>query len=440
MVESRKDVIVLGAGIAGLAAARVLAESGQQVTIVDAQDRVGGRILSQHSGDESIELGAEFVHGKPPELWRLIQEAHLETYELNGKQFCWQKGTLSECSDEFNQDFQWLEALKDWDEEDCSFSDYLVRADVPKHSWQRLIGYVEGFNAADHRVIGVASLGMQQKAEDAVEGDCLFRLRLGYAQLPEFLAQKLQQAGDKISLNTRIEAVHWKRGSVDVHCQTAGQSRVLQADAAIVTLPLGVLQHGDVQFSPEPSKTMHAVGRMRMGHVWRTVFLFRERFWATLKDHPLCEQLRKLSFLFSFESMPPTWWTQFPEDSRGLTAWAGGPRAESMSKQSVDKLQFDAYKSLAEIFGQDVSAIRSMLIDSRSHDWQNDPYARGAYSYVPAGALDAPAQISEPVQNTLFFAGEHTDTTGHWGTVHGALRSGLRVADQVLNRTKTVAG
>jgi monoamine oxidase len=215
---------------------------------------------------------------------------------------------------------------------------------------------------------------------------------------------------------------------------------VLQANTAIITLPLGVLQHGDVQFSPEPLETMRAIERMRMGHVSRTVYVFRDRFWASLRDHPLRQQLRKLGFLFSFFSVPPTWWTQFPEETRSLTAWAGGPRAESMAQKLTSTLQLEACKTLADALGLDVNAIRMLLVDSKSHDWQTDPYARGAYSYVPAGALDAPARISEPVQGTLFFAGEHTDTTGHWGTVHGALRSGLRVASQVLNAKKGIAG
>jgi monoamine oxidase len=177
-----------------------------------------------------------------------------------------------------------------------------------------------------------------------------------------------------------------------------------------------------------------------MGNASRWVYVFRDRFWASLKDHPLRQQLRELSFLFAFSSEPPTWWTQFPEATRSLTGWAGGPVAESMAQKPSITLQLEACKTLADAFGLDVNAIRSLLIDSRSHDWQNDPYARGAYSYVPAGALDAPARMSEPVQGTLFFSGEHTDTTGHWGTVHAALTSGLRAAAQVLNARKAIAG
>ncbi|MGH9617942.1 MAG: FAD-dependent oxidoreductase, partial [Acidobacteriaceae bacterium] len=101
MAETTHDVLVLGAGIAGLTAARRLASSGLRVQVVEARDRVGGRIFSRNTGEEIVELGAEFVHGKPPILWQLIEEAGLQTYELNGKHFCWEHNTLRECGEEF---------------------------------------------------------------------------------------------------------------------------------------------------------------------------------------------------------------------------------------------------------------------------------------------------------------------------------------------------
>jgi len=96
------------------------------------------------------------------------------------------------------------------------------------------------------------------------------------------------------------------------------------------------------------------------------------------------------------------------------------------------ELGSDACATLASVFALDQHLVRSALIATCSHDWAGDPFARGAYSYVPAGAVDASAAMAEPQANTLFFAGEHTDITGNWGTVHAAIRSGLRVAAQIL--------
>src|ERR1700730_19155735 len=91
------DVVVIGAGMAGLTAARALAEAGLKVLVVEAQDRIGGRIWTRHVGEEAIELGAEFIHGRPPELWALIDEAGLETYERGGSQGCFDDAALRDC-------------------------------------------------------------------------------------------------------------------------------------------------------------------------------------------------------------------------------------------------------------------------------------------------------------------------------------------------------
>jgi monoamine oxidase len=143
--------------------------------------------------------------------------------------------------------------------------------------------------------------------------------------------------------------------------------------------------------------------------------------------------IEDLSFLFSFEEMPPVWWTTHPHPSSLLTGWVGGPRSKALSGLGPEELAAQACSVLARIFSVETSTIRDLLLDCHTHDWSADPYSVGAYSYVAAGGLDAPRQLSEPIANTLFFAGEHTDTTAHWGTVHAAIRSGLRVAQQILN-------
>ena len=90
MTENRTDTLIIGAGMAGLTAAQALAEAGQHVLILEARDRIGGRIHTQHVGSEALELGAEFIHGRPPELWALIEEAGLATYERDGAQLCFE--------------------------------------------------------------------------------------------------------------------------------------------------------------------------------------------------------------------------------------------------------------------------------------------------------------------------------------------------------------
>jgi monoamine oxidase len=429
MTESKDDVVVIGAGMAGLTAARALAEAGLKVLVVEAQDRIGGRILTRHVGDEAIELGAEFIHGRPPELWALIDEAGLETYERGGAQVCFDHGALGDCGSEMDDVFAPLEELKDFDGADVSFAEYLDREHVPAEERGRMIGFVEGFNAADHREVSAASLGAQQKAEDASEGDRTYRLRGGYDQLPKYLAQRIVEYGGRVLTGTRVREIRWEAGLVEVITNAENY----RAPRAVVTLPLGVLQSGDVAISPHPELIFEAAGQLRMGQARRFTLLFRERFWEHLSPQP---SLNELSFLFAFSEMPPVWWTPHPEASHSITGWVGGPRSAAFAGMDAEKLGRKACTTLAKIFGAEENRVRELLLDCYTHDWQGDRFAFGAYSYVATGGLSASRQMTVPVAETLFFAGEHTDITGDWGTVHAAMRSGLRAAEQILSGSR----
>lgn len=144
------------------------------------------------------------------------------------------------------------------------------------------------------------------------------------------------------------------------------------------------------------------------------------------------KDLDALSFLHASSELFPVWWTKFPEESSALVAWTGGPRADAIAGRPREQLKADAIRELAKIFALDDARLRELLVETESHDWQTDPLAQGSYSYLPAGALQVPDALSEPIESTLFFAGEHTDTTGNWGTVHGAMESGQRAAHQIL--------
>jgi monoamine oxidase len=426
MTKGSQDVIVIGAGMAGLTAARASAEAGLKVLVIEAQDRVGGRVWTRHVGNEAIELGAEFVHGRPSELWALIDEAGIETYERDGAQVCFEDGALNDCSHEMEDVFDPLEKLENFAGPDLSFADYLDHEILPEESRAAMIGYVEGFNAADHREISALSLGVQQKAEDATGSDHNYHVRGGYDQLPLFLARKLEELGAPVLMGTPVTEIRWQQEHVEV----VTNSGVFTAGKAVITLPLAVLQRGDVTFFPPPDTILRASGLLRMGQARRFTLLFRERFWEKL---PPQSELEKLSFLFAFSEMPPVWWTRHPERSNSITGWVGGARSEALAELDQNQLAERACASLAKIFNVDERKITGLLEGCYSHDWRSDRYTLGAYSYVATGGLEASRQMTHPVANTLFFAGEHTDVTGHWGTVHAAVRSGLRAAEQVLS-------
>jgi monoamine oxidase len=421
-LENLTDVLIVGAGVAGLAAAGQLASARRHVLLLEARDRIGGRIFTLHPDEAGfpIELGAEFVHGRPPELLRCFQEAHMELQDISGTDACFRDGTLSACPE--HESFALLDELAGFArrEGDMSFEQFLARRQPGIEAAAQARSFVEGFNAADARRIGIAALARQQQAEEEIEGDRSSRPLTGYDALPRHLARQAEQAGARILLRSPVVSLQWKPGAVTAR---TASGEVFSGSRVIITLPLGVLKARSVVFDPEPSRILAAADRMEAGSARRLVLLFRSAFWK--------QKMPNMRFLFAPGMTPPTYWAQHPRDIPMLVAWLGGPCADAVSDPS--QLPAQALRSLEQIFSLPPQSLDAELRNSYQHDWQNDPRTLGAYSYAPVGAVDCSAQMAEPVENTLFFAGEHTDITGHWGTVHGALRSGLRAAQQVLS-------
>ncbi|HTK94550.1 MAG TPA: FAD-dependent oxidoreductase, partial [Terriglobales bacterium] len=130
----------------------------------------------------------------------------------------------------------------------------------------------------------------------------------------------------------------------------------------------------------------------------------------------------------------PTWWSQLPAKSPVLTAWSAGPRGAQNSGLSSQQVAARALDSLANILGYDRARLDSLLLEAHTHDWQADPFARGGYSYVVAGGAGAERELAQPLDDTLFFAGEAANFEGHNGTVNGAMMTGYRVAREILER------
>ena len=428
-------MLVIGAGVAGLNAGRLLAEAGQRVAILEARDRIGGRIWTRPVSLEhalppiAVELGAEFVHGLPPQTWSLIEQARLSAFEIDGSAFRFDGSRLTTANEQPGAAEHVLEDMTRWLQQqprgtDSSFAEYLQGHAMDPATARAVSNYVEGFNAADQDRISVAALAKQQAAEDAIAADRLFRIEGGYAALPMFLAEKFSAAGGALILEAPVQRLVWKRGAVELESTGPDGNRRYHANCAVITVPLGVLQARTLEFVPQPADVLLHADRLKMGAVVRLTLVFKEKFWDP-----------QLSFLFAPGESPPTWWTAMHE-APVLTAWAGGPRAGLLLKLiaadgNASALRDRCLSTLAKIFARPVSEVRQMLSSWHLHDWQSDEYARGAYSYVQVGALDAPDKMRIPVEDTLYFAGEHTDASGHWGTVHAALATGSAAAGLV---------
>jgi monoamine oxidase len=172
-----------------------------------------------------------------------------------------------------------------------------------------------------------------------------------------------------------------------------------------------------------------------MGQVMKMIFRFREPFWEELKL-PTADgkptDLKDLAFIHAPDELPPTWWTQLPVRAPLLVGWAGGPRAELLLSKSQDALRDQSLQALSRIFAVPQRLLEDALADFYMHNWATDPFSLGAYSYIPVGGLKAQAALAEPVENTIYFAGEAANQEGHHGTVHGAIASGLRAAELLI--------
>ena len=436
-------VIIIGAGVAGLAAACELGRSGVSVCVLEARDRIGGRIftLRDRRGEWPIELGAEFIHGRPPEIWRPLKDAQAEITEVEGETWCVNDGRLAAC-DFFPEVNSILEEMDDA-APDESFLAFLNRRFPENKSRserlarERAISYVSGFNAADPSLVGVHWLVQGMKAEEKIEGDRVFRSRNGYEDLLGIFRAQIGKYGITLRTGAVVESVSWSRDRIQVRVRQRKNTMTIDARRALVTLPISLLngrkgEVGVVQFQPELPREKHdALQKLEMGKVIRIVLRFRHRFWE--KIAPASNKtLAEMSFLLSDDEWFPTWWTSMPEDRPVITGWAPFKAGERLSGQSHLFVVERSLSTLGKLLGISAQDLQNELENAYFHDWQDDPFSRGAYSYGKVGADGAQQALGAPVEDTLFFAGEATDTTGHNGTVHGAIASGHRAAREIL--------
>jgi len=432
------DIVIIGAGAAGLSAAITLARAGVGVEILEARDRIGGRIytVDDRQSNHAIELGAEFVHGLPPEIWLPAGQHHLKVTEVGGEPWCSVGGELLRC-DFFPQAGKILDAMNDRGPDEA-FLDFLSRrfpgaSQAEAKQWAT--GYVSGFNAADPARVSVHWLVHSRTADEKIQGERAFRIAGGYRMLVHIFESELEKLNVPLNLATPVREIRWRPGAVRLLARTRNREIEFSSPRVLVTLPLGVLQaRGPVGFDPRlPAEKQAALEKLAMGKVVRITLCFRERWWQEASRGPGSKRLGELGFLLSQQPVFPTWWTQMPDPLPVITGWSAALAAERLRGLGQSDIVRRATESLGALLGMDSSRIRSQLSATYYHDWSSDPFSCGAYSYVQAGGEGSQRLLGEPVANTLFFAGEATDMSGHNGTVHGAIASGQRAANEILS-------
>jgi monoamine oxidase len=278
--------------------------------------------------------------------------------------------------------------------------------------------FVEGFDAAHPERISSHSLLKAERSAENMEGDAQARVNEGYSALVEFFENEIRSRGGTLVKGALARRVRWKTGAVEVVVHRSGSEEMFPAEAALITLPIGIWKTREVLFEPPVPEKQKAADSMQFGNVIKLTLVFRKQWWPKAN----------FGFIHAPDEPIPTWWS----DPRGfvLTGWAGGPKADILSAQSPAQLRALALKILQKIFG--VSALRKQLVSAHSYNWAEDPHIRGAYSYLPVNGLKLPNVLGAPVKRTLFFAGEATVKDAQMGTVFGALESGLRAAREIL--------
>jgi len=422
MISNPGPVAIIGAGVAGLSAAYHLARVGRRVVILEAQERVGGRILTR----SGVDLGAEFIHGEPKATVELLRDAHIELSPLDGEHWYLANGRLEPMADN-SDDLRELVALASRKRGDRSVREFLdeVGADPARRdaaSWMERI--VEGFDAADPAIASLKSIVSEWTGSVSTEAE-QSRPVGGYGGLVDYMLHRLDPTLVRVRRSTPVQHVRWSAKGAELTV-SAESSQAIEATAVIVTVPLSLLQSEVIQFDPQLEAKAEALAGLAMGPVHRVMLRYPTAIWESLLGGPV----RAGTFLHAPGKPFPTFWTHDP-GSPWLTAWCGGPRAARLGIEDDAAIIRAASESARAILSAPSGASPDPVA-VQFHNWQRDPWSLGSYTYVAVGGVKARKALARPLDGVLYFAGEATDSSGEGSTVAGAIMSGTRAAKEVI--------
>jgi monoamine oxidase len=418
------DVIVIGAGAAGLTAADVLTQNGKSVLIVEARDRVGGRIFTTRPDRFSIdiEFGAEFIHGDLPMTQDLAKRSNTKFANARGKAYSVEEGEIQQ-TDMFPDMDELMDQLNRL-EHDMPMAKFLEKYfGGAKHADLReeVTSMAEGLDCADIDKVSAISLRDEWNAEDESKQ---YHPVGGYGKMMITLSDELKKKQVDIKLNFVVGEIKHHRDHVEV-ISVSGESVV--AGKVIITIPPSVLKRGEIKFSPPVTIHANAIQKIETGGVIKFLVEFDKAIWR----QEGFRQMPDLHFLFS-DAFVPTWWTQPHQETPLLTGWLSGPRASSCVL-SESELGDKACESLAYLFNVTADTVKQHIRALLVINWVTDPFSRGAYVYRTPETLQLIDILTAPVDYTIFFAGECLYKGAEIGTVEAAMGSGKEAAMKVID-------
>ena len=427
------DTIIVGAGIAGLTTARLLHDAGRRVMVLEARDRIGGRVVTDRDGGWTTDLGASWIHGVTDSpVAAAVTEFGMRTVEftVGGYQpdsrpiayFGPDGERLSDAAtrrfvdDIHTADAALREVVAD-SEPDASYRDVTDQA-LARQGWgpdraQRVREYFE-HRSEEQYGAWIDDLAAHGLDDDSIDGDEVV-FPDGYDRLPEGLA-----GGLDVRLAHAVSRVVWSPEGVTV---IAGD-REFTADSAVVTVPVGVLHSEDLTFEPElPEPVAGALGRLRMNAFEKIFLRFPTRFWDD-GVYALRQQGPEGRWWHSWYDLTPLHGTPT------LLTFAAGPAAAALRDVPERQVVESVLAQLRRLYGERVEEPSQARITT----WQDDPFARGSYAFMTVGSTTADHDdLATPIGGRLHLAGEATWTDDP-ATVSAALCSGHRAAQNVLGR------
>lgn len=420
-LQFKGKVIVIGAGAAGLYAAQILLERGADVIILEASNRIGGRIKNITSfSDFPIELGAEEVHGEKSILHdaalasgaTFVDDESTDYYYFNGSLKSEAEATENTL---FNVMIDAVNGIGDYTGGDTTAAAYGEISNVSDnvvHIFNALLGNEHG---TDNSRIGM--YGLRTEYERWTAGD--ENLPLRNSTMEEVIRYACPDAWSQVQLEQIVQSIEHASSGVRV---TTTNGTAYTADAVICAVPITQLKNNSIQFTPALTSTKTAaIQKIGMDRGMKIILQFSERIWPS-----------SMSAVYGRGLIPIFWATSMGRSNEFvLTGFVHGTNAETLAALGEQGILQQALDELDELFGEATDTYVQGLV----YDWGNEPFIQGAYSYPTPDMGNAIEVLAQPVGNRLFFAGEASHTGGHTSTVHGAMETGLRAALEVIQNT-----